>query len=128
MRATAIIFAFFYLINSVGYGLEIHYCLGQVSDVNYVLLDTECPCDANHSASFSSCCEEKEFFNQLEDDHAAPASVSLSDVQLSMVSESPKASRLNLDLDEWKQEVITDRGPPRFRDITIELVRLITYG
>ena len=128
MRPTAFIFAFFYLISSVGYGLEIHYCLGEISDINYVLLDTECPCDASHTASIQSCCEEKVFFNQLEDEHAAPAKLSLDDVQLPLVSVLDLGHVADHTLDEHRGLNLTDRGPPVVRDIPIELVRLITYG
>jgi len=128
VRPTTFIFAFFYLISSVGYGLEIHYCLGEISDINYVLLDTECPCDASHTASNQSCCEEKAFFNQLEDEHAAPAKLSLDNVELPLVSILDLGQIMSEALDEELGMTLTDRGPPVVRDIPIELVRLITYG
>jgi len=93
-----------------------------------VLLDTECPCDASHTASNQSCCEEKSFFNQLEDEHAAPAKLSLDNVELPLVSILDLGQIMSEALDEELGMTLTDRGPPVVRDIPIELVRLITYG
>lgn len=75
MKKAAILLALFYLLNAVGYGLEVHYCLGEVADINYVFLDTSCACEDNHiEISRSNCCNEESFFNQLDDEHQAAAS------------------------------------------------------
>lgn len=78
MKKTAFLFAIFYLLNVVGYGLEVHYCLGQVSDINYAFLDTNCVCDDAHSTKISSnCCSEESFFVQLEEEHQSSSSIEL---------------------------------------------------
>jgi hypothetical protein len=77
MRRTAFIFALFYLISSVGYGIEVHFCLGRVSDVNHFLFETYCPCEAAHVEAAKRCCEERSVFHQLDDEHAAPTQVAL---------------------------------------------------
>lgn len=129
MRKMAIIFALFYLMSSVGYGLKVHFCLGRISDVNYVLLDTSCPCDESHAATLSmECCEEKSFFNQIEEEHSSPASVSLAHHQLPLMAELPYALRQWKNVQELQSKDIVERGPPKTRDLTIELQRLITYG
>ena len=69
MRKSAFIFALFYLLSVVGYGLELHYCLGQITDVNVAWLDTSCACDDAHGKAVSNCCDEKEFFVQVKDEH-----------------------------------------------------------
>ncbi len=69
MRKSAFIFALFYLLSAVGYGLEIHYCLGQIADVNIAWLETSGVRDDAHIPETSNCCDEKEFFVQLKDEH-----------------------------------------------------------
>jgi hypothetical protein len=75
VKKAAFFFAIFYLLNVVGYGLEVHYCLGKISDINYAFLDTSCACDsANPEKITSSCCNEESFFVQLEDEHQSVSS------------------------------------------------------
>ena len=71
MKRSAFIFALFYLLSAVGYGVELHYCLGQVTDVNIAWLDTSCSCDAGEKKVAPPCCDKKEFFVQIEEDHQA---------------------------------------------------------
>lgn len=128
MRITAFIFAFFYLINSVGYGLEIHYCLGRVSDVNHVLFDTFCPCDAAHETTGMNCCKERSFFNQIEDEHAVPASSEVNWVEVPILLPFLGESRLEDELLERHLFNHVERGPPILVDVCAMLVRRITYG
>ena len=128
MRITAFIFAFFYLINSVGYGLEIHYCLGRVSDVNHVLFDTFCPCDDAHESKGINCCEERSFFNQIEDEHAAPATSDIKWVDVPLQLPPMSMSLSNEMISEDVGSMDEERGPPETKDICALLVRRITYG
>ncbi len=97
MKKAAFLFAIFYLLNVVGYGLEVHYCLGQVSDINYAFLDTTCACDAAHSERFSSCCNEESFFVQLEDEHQSSSKI---EVQTPIPTEVVQFEKLvNIDLE-----------------------------
>ncbi|MEX2597621.1 MAG: hypothetical protein WEC59_11890 [Salibacteraceae bacterium] len=129
MRFSAFIFALFYFFSSVGYGLEVHYCLGRVSDINYVLLETECPCDSLHDQmSNPNCCEERSFFNQIEDEHSAPSLVQEFGKYLpaSEVLNSPFSAKKFIDT--LPSETRVDRGPPKCVDRTIAYHKLTLYG
>jgi len=82
VKKSAFIFAIFYLLSSIGYGVELHYCLGQITDVNIAWLDTSCACDDEHKKVAPPCCEEKEFFIQIEQDHQASKTQSIAAVNL----------------------------------------------
>lgn len=73
LKKTAFIFALFYLLSVVGYGLEFHYCLGQITDVNLAWLDTSCGCDTEGESVSHSCCDEKAFFVRVDDEHQSPS-------------------------------------------------------
>lgn len=77
LKKTAFIFALFYLLSVVGYGLEFHYCLGRITDVNLAWLDTSCVCDTDGESVSHSCCHEKAFFVQVEDEHQSASAESL---------------------------------------------------
>lgn len=128
MKFRAAVFTLLYLASVVGYGLEFHYCLGEITDWNYVLLDTSCACDDEHEAVTPQCCEEKEVFVQIEEAHQSPTSTDLAEVDLPLESEicwdcvehdveAHELSRLEL-----------DRGPPKTLDRTIVYHSLIFYG
>jgi len=128
MRITAFIFSLFYLISSVGYGIEVHYCLGRISDVNHFMFETHCACDEAGIMPEKSCCEERVVYNQLDDEHTASANLQVEDVQLPLIATIDLELLENQVEEVELEKALLDRGPPCVRDIPIELVRLITYG
>ena len=128
VKTITFIFSFFYLLSSIGYGLEIHYCLGKVSDVSYILFDAHCPCDASHDAATAlTCCEDREFFNQIEEEHSVPATPVVHAAGMALLP------TLSLDTDPQLQQPTqplydVDRGPPLVLDRVVEYVCLVTYG
>jgi len=128
VKLSGIILALFYFISSIGYGLEVHYCLGEISDVNYALFDTYCTCDDLVEKPVKGCCEEKSFFVQLEEEHDTPAVVDISIAILSIISEFDW-SPFNIEQDSnTKTYSFLDRGPPKSIDRVIEYHSLIIYG
>lgn len=128
MKFKAAIFTMLYLASVVGYGLEFHYCLGEITDWNYVLLETSCHCDDSKEGLVKGCCEEKEVFVQIEEAHQSPAATDITEVQLPLQNvicwdcvehgiEVQELSRLEL-----------DRRPPKTVDRTIAYHSLIFYG
>ncbi|MBT3647275.1 MAG: hypothetical protein HN542_03430 [Flavobacteriales bacterium] len=128
MKFRAAFFTLLYLVSVVGYGLEFHYCLGEITDWNYVLLETSCHCDDSHQGLVKGCCEEKAFFIQIEEAHQSPATTDIAEVELPLQNEicwdcvehdveAQESSRLQL-----------DRGPPKTLDRTIAYHSLIFYG
>lgn len=128
MKLSGFILALFYFISSIGYGLEVHYCLGEISDVNYALFDTHCACDELVEKPVKGCCEEKSFFVQLEEDHSAPALVDVSNTFLPLIAEF-NWSPFNIEQDSSvKTYTFLDRGPPKSIDRVIEYHSLIIYS
>lgn len=128
MKLSGLILAIFYFFSSVGYGLEVHYCLGEVSDVSYALLDTHCACDLLDEPHERKCCEEKSFFNQLESEHSAPSLTDVSMVLLPVAAELDWNAMQSSDASSLKSYNFIDRGPPKSRDRIIEFHSLIIYG
>jgi hypothetical protein len=46
-----------------------------VTDVNLAWLDTSCVCDESSASVAHKCCDEKEFFVQIEDAHQASSTL-----------------------------------------------------
>lgn len=128
MRLTSFTFGLFYLLSVVGYGLEFHYCLGRITDVNYALFETSCQCDDAHQGRAVGCCEEREFFVQLEEDHNTPPATELGQVHLPLIA-SWGWGRLELSSgSSVVQTQVVDRGPPVIEDRYLEHCALILYG
>ena len=127
MKKTAFLLAIFYLLNVVGYGLEVHYCLGQVSDINYAFLDTTCVCDAAHSEGISSsCCNEESFFVQLEDEHQSSSNI---EVQTPIPMEVVQLEKLvNIDLEVISINREALKSPPLPIDRVVQFHSFIFYG
>ncbi|MEZ4721077.1 MAG: hypothetical protein R2813_04275 [Flavobacteriales bacterium] len=128
MKQSAFTLAVFYLLSIVGYGLEVHYCLGQVTDVNYALLDTSCVCDDTQQVASKGCCEEKEFFIQIEEVHQASAGMDYLNIELPLIEELSWAERFELSEAVEHSEFIEDTGPPLVRSIVIENCSLTLYA
>lgn len=131
MKQLSVILAFFYLFSAVGYGAEVHYCLGQVSDVTFIWFDASCACDdvrQNESIKRTmNCCEDERFFNQIEDEHAAnvaatiikgpPATVTLQHAEpIAPLNETNNVFE------------ISDRAPPKPLDKLIAHHQLVFYA
>jgi hypothetical protein len=128
MRLVAFIWAFFYFMSAVGYGAEVHYCLGQVSDVSYIWFDASCVCDetGEQLERPMGCCEDERFFVQLEDDHQNSASTAIAQVQLKeekgfRAAEASATERLC-------PVYVADRAPPSTKERLIALHRLTFYA
>lgn len=129
MRPSVIIFAFFYLLSAAGYGAEVHYCLGMVSDVSYIWFDASCACDADgdHIQTQSNCCDEEAFYYQLEEEHLAAGNLDLQAPLLNVESDLDFASCPSAE-DNSSNASWSDRGPPNVLDRTIVYQQLIFYG
>ncbi|MDC1221523.1 hypothetical protein N8Z47_02520 [Salibacteraceae bacterium] len=128
MRKSAFIFAMFYLLSVVGYGLEIHYCLGQIADVNIAWLDTSCACDDAHIPETSNCCDEKEFFVQVKDEHQS-SSVDFKldfDQPLIAIVDWMENPRQDIEDVEWVNP--NNNGPPEPEDLYKQNCAFIYYG
>lgn len=129
MRINALIFTFLYFISSVGYGVEVHYCLGMVSDVSYIWFDASCACDDSGSethAQTKSCCDEDSFFNQIDDEHQG--SVSLVVKSPLVIPEQALMFEGSSEIEKAENSLELDRGPPPIIDRVIAFHRLILYG
>jgi len=115
-------------MSSIGYGLEVHYCLGEISDVNYALFDTYCPCDELVEKPIKGCCEEKSFFVQLEEDHSTPTELDVSKTILPLISTFQWSPVIIAVDSSPKTYSFLERGPPKAIDRVIQYHALIIYG
>lgn len=126
VKAKASILIVFYFLSVTGYGVEVHYCLGRVSDINYAFLETSCPCDVAHAGERSGCCEEKAFFIQVDEDHQT---TSLPDVKFYPLLSSELASIAKLtSVKDAEAVFFSDRGPPLKRDFQTLYCAFQFYG
>lgn len=128
MRAFSFIFGLFYLLSIAGYGLEFHYCLGQITDVNHALLDTSCHCDDAHQGLIKGCCEEREFFVQLDQDHETPPSSDVNKVYQPLMANCCWDCLETFASESKAPDVIDDRGPPIDAKLYKEHCALILYS
>lgn len=128
MKKAAFFFAIFYLLNVVGYGLEVHYCLGQIADINYAFLDTSCACDSAHTESITtSCCDEESFFVQLEDEHQSASSSTVYQpvlIEVQSVIKTEISESIESDSKGW----VLANAPPKPKDLVLELHSFVFYG
>lgn len=61
----------------MGYGAQVHYCLGEIEDVSYAFFETSCCCDETGVEVSMNCCDEKTVFVQLEDEHQQPVKTNI---------------------------------------------------
>ena len=111
----------------MGYGLELHYCLGQITDVNVAWLDTSCACDDAHEKAVSNCCDEKEFFVQVKDEHQSTSIFETLDIKL-FVTEITWDTKSTESAEELKRIYPKNTGPPIFLDLFKENCAFIFYG
>lgn len=127
MKKAAFLFAIFYLLNVVGYGLEVHYCLGQVSDINYAFLDTSCACDMAHSGKISSnCCNEESFFVQLEEEHQSSSTIEVQTPIPMEVIQFEKLVNVDLEVISLNREAL--KSPPLPIDRVVQFHSFIFYA
>jgi len=117
-------------MSAVGYGAEIHYCLGAVSDVAFYGFDASCVCDAaldqDTLKQRHGCCEDESFFNQLEDEHSPSFVKAVSPPHAVLTSSRVYDS---LQLSEEDDHADADlRGPPKTIDLNLLFHRLIFYA
>ena len=99
------------MLNVVGYGIEVHYCLGQISDVSYAFLDTSYAFDSDHTEVFKApCCDDESFFVQLEDEHQNSEKLSFSQVPCESVHELDSFSSQKSDT--FLKDAFALRAPP----------------
>lgn len=92
--------------------MEVHYCLGQIKDVNYAFFDTACCCDDSGESMSKGCCNEETYFVQIKDEHQSAAEQKISVVPAVGIA----MLQTPLEEDESiapKFFLITDSGPPR---------------
>jgi hypothetical protein len=128
LRKSAFIFALFYLLSVVGYGLEIHYCLGQIADVNIVWLDTSCACDDAHILETSNCCDEKEFFVQVKDEHQSSSVDFKLDFDQPLIAIVDWMENLSEDIEDVEWVNSNNNGPPEPEDLYKQNCAFIYYG
>lgn len=127
-RATAIL-AVFYLLSVTGYGLKLHYCLGQITDVNIAWLDTSCCCDEGAAhAQKPPCCDEKEFFVQLDDEHQTPTSLNGLDMPLPLLATLDRNTLLNTGVKVQKAAYPENTVPPFTVPLFKQHCSLVYYG
>ncbi|MFL5751842.1 MAG: HYC_CC_PP family protein [Bacteroidia bacterium] len=67
-RITLIFILFFYLFSTTGIAVNIHYCGGRVSSVDFILKAKDsCPCGSKKVKK--SCCKDKKHFFKVKDSH-----------------------------------------------------------
>lgn len=129
MRKIALFLALFYFLSTVGYGLEIHYCLGRISDVNHAMLETSCPCDTLHTkGQADGCCEERSFFNQIDDVHSYPQAQNEIGKHLPLTKVIAEIAPLLVEDNSLCIQKTDKRGPPRLCDRVIEFHAMLIYG
>jgi len=108
-----------------GYGVELHYCLGQITDVNYALFDTSCACEDHRTVKLPGCCEEKVLFVQVDEDHHSTSKLDIS----SSADLVPDYQVMEDAITERTPKLIYfDRGPPRVSDLRILYCSFQFYG
>ena len=125
MKRGAFILAVFYFLSTMGYGVNVHYCLGRIADVSYAFVETSCACDDAGIVENDPCCDEVTIFNQIKDSHESPAQISVAP-PIAQPVELP-----SLNVDEETIAVSTDfipesNAPPR--PIYIDICSLIFYA
>lgn len=63
-RFATILFSAFYLLTTVGVGINFHYCLGELSYVDVMVLQGKCCCGDTEIAA--PCCNDESYFFQLD--------------------------------------------------------------
>lgn len=131
VKQLSLILAFFYLFSAVGYGAEVHYCLGKVSDVTFIWFDASCVCDdvrENESINRTiNCCEDERFFNQIEDEHAANVADIIIKGPIAIVIH--QYNEPTAPLNEANNILkISDRAPPKLLDRLIAHHQLVFYA
>jgi hypothetical protein len=120
--------AAFYLLSSVGYGVEVHYCLGRVSDVNYVLLDTSCACDEAGIPAHKRCCEERSFFHQIDDEHQLSSTTCVQSPYDYLIAWTPVESNLLTPSEQADGNVLEEGESPPIRPRFLLYHQWVTYG
>lgn len=111
----AAIFSLFYLLSVVGYGVEFHYCLGRVTDVNLDWVGTSCACDGSHAERAMKCCDELAIKVQIDDEHQANASLDQVVKAPAALIQQIESADLVADADDACGPVVMDNGPPEQR-------------
>lgn len=126
MKITTIILSLFYLLSVVGYGVEFHYCLGRVTDVNLDWVGTSCSCDAAHVEQQMKCCDELSIQVQVDEEHQS-SGVDVESTKAPMEVVQTITSGLNDS--EKSQNVLgtpMDNGPPE-QPLYLKHCALILY-
>jgi hypothetical protein len=66
-RITAIFFLLTFLIANTGMAVNVHYCGGKLSSINFFSLDNH-PCKCGKKAMKKDCCKDKTTFLKMKDD------------------------------------------------------------
>ena len=73
-KLTAILFSAFYLLATVGVAFNVHYCGGQVGGVSLYANEGSCCC--GEAEAMDDCCDNEQFFFQLDQEQKLVKSIS----------------------------------------------------
>lgn len=74
-KFTAIVFALFYLLATVGITLHVHACSGEMAGINAYAKNDKCCCGDQQD---NSCCTDTAFFVQLDKDQLPSQNIKIS--------------------------------------------------
>jgi hypothetical protein len=77
---STILFAAFYLLTTVGVGINFHYCLGELSHVDVMVPHSKCCCAEADAEMAVHCCDDESYFFQLDTEQQTTQGLRLIDV------------------------------------------------
>ncbi|MEN8251883.1 MAG: hypothetical protein ABFS32_23380 [Bacteroidota bacterium] len=117
----------FYLIVSVGVGINVHYCLGQVEYV--VMLGTHGDCCCDDQEDMADCCEDEIFYQAMDENQQISPSLIVDTKVLIGEFTYPDINSIGLNKSTNKGEFhIYDLPPPDSPPIWLQNCSLTYYG
>lgn len=113
----------YYLVFSIGFSLNFHYCHGELSEISMSWQDSSCGCD---NVGFKSCCQDIGNYYRISTDHVV--SRTTPDLQ-PVVAPKPVVATFE-PITVRNQFVLPALPLEEFRDVPIylEVQSLIYYG
>lgn len=107
----AILFSSFYLLSTIGVGINFHYCLGELAYVE-VMGPLELCCCGEEEGAFR-CCEDESYFFQLDTEQQVSQGFRLLLPHTSLLSPLPELSVQEVIVEQVPFSDFPDIPPPR---------------
>lgn len=125
-RLGVITFAFFYLLFSIGFAVNVHYCCGKIDSVSLTTINSSCCCSESNMAG--ACCNDDVYVLAMSEEQQPAVAPTLDNTENSVIP--PPVMPVKKLLYAPDAEVVErpDHPPPRGKDIRIAYRALTIYG